>query len=139
MDTKILLQRILIGLLAFSWLSLTHAAESGKGELCAPFMDGKVEPTLLATMLDAAHDGNLYRINNDSSRVGFCVTSKFNEVKGDFREVQGGLVLAADTSADGHAMLVINTASLDTKGSMIESLIKSERFFLECFVLNRFA
>jgi polyisoprenoid-binding protein YceI len=129
MDTKILLQRILTVVLAISWVSLSHAADSGEGELCSPFMDGKVEPTLIASMLEAARDGNLYRINDDSSRVGFCVTSKFSEVKGDFQEVQGGLVLTPGTSADGQAMLVINTASLDTKGSLIESLIKSERFF----------
>jgi len=129
MDTKILLQRILIGLLAISWVSLSHAEQSGEGELCSPFMDGKVEPSLINAMLDAAQDGNLYRIENDTSRVGFCVTSMFNEVKGDFHEVQGGLVLTPTTSADGHAMLVINTASLDTKGDMIEALIKGERFF----------
>ena len=131
MDTKILLQRILIGLLAISWVSLSHAAESGEGELCSPFMDGKVEPSLIASMLDAAEDGNLYRIDDDSSRVGFCVTSMFNEVKGDFHEVQGGLVLTPtiEASADGQAMLVINTASLDTKGDMIEALIKGQRFF----------
>ena len=129
MDTKRLLPSVLALLLAFSGLSPSPAAESGEGELCAPFMDGKVEPTLLTTMLDAARDGNLYRINNDTSRVGFCVSSKFNEVKGDFHEVQGGLALTPTTSADGQAMLVINTASLDTKGSMIETLIKGERFF----------
>jgi len=129
MYTKQLLPSVLALFLAFSWLSPSTAAESGEGELCAPFMDGKVEPTLLTTMLDAARDGNLYRINNDTSRVGFCVSSKFNEVKGDFQEVQGGLALTPSTSADGHAMLVINTASLDTKGSLIETLIKGERFF----------
>ena len=131
MDTKILLQRILIGLLAISWVSLAHAAESGESELCSPFMDGKVEPSLLTTMLDAAEDGNLYRIDDDTSRVGFCVSSKFNEVKGDFRDVRGGLTLTATTasSGDGQAMIVINTASLDTNGDMIEALIKGERFF----------
>ena len=131
MDTKILLQQILAIFLAISGLSLSHAADSNEGDLCSPFMDGKVEPSLIATMLDAAQDGNLYRIDDDTSRVGFCVSSKFNEVKGDFHDVRGGLTLSATTatSGDGQALLVINTASLDTKGSMIEHLIKSERFF----------
>lgn len=131
MDTKILWQGILAVLLAISWLSHAQAADSDEGDLCSPFMDGKVEPSLIATMLDAAQDGNLYRIDDDTSRVGFCVSSKFNEVKGDFHDVRGGLTLSATTatSGDGQALLVINTASLDTKGSMIESLIKSERFF----------
>lgn len=131
MDTKILLQQILAIFLAISGLSLSHAADSNEGDLCSPFMDGKVDPSLIATMLDAAQDGNLYRIDDDTSRVGFCVSSKFNEVKGDFHDVRGGLTLSTttDTSGDGQALLVINTASLDTKGSMIEHLIKSERFF----------
>jgi len=131
MDTKILLQQILAIFLAISGLSLSHAADSNEGDLCSPFMDGKVEPSLIATMLDAAQDGNLYRIDDDTSRVGFCVSSKFNEVKGDFHDVRGGLTLSTTTatSGDGQALLVINTASLDTKGSMIEHLIKSERFF----------
>ena len=131
MDTKILLQQILAIFLAISGLSLSYAADSKEGDLCSPFMDGKVDPSLIATMLDAAQDGNLYRIDDDTSRVGFCVSSKFNEVKGDFHDVRGGLTLSATTatSGDGQALLVINTASLDTKGSMIEHLIKSERFF----------
>lgn len=131
MDTKILLQQILAIFLAISGLSLSHAADSNEGDLCSPFMDGKVDPSLIATMLDAAQDGNLYRIDDDTSRVGFCVSSKFNEVKGDFHDVRGGLTLSTTTatSGDGQALLVINTASLDTKGSMIEHLIKSERFF----------
>ena len=131
MDTKMLLQRILIGLLAISWVSLPHAAETAESELCSPFMDGKVEPSLINAMLDAAQDGNLYRIEDDTSRVGFCVTSMFNEVKGDFQDVRGGLTLAPTKtpSDDGQAMIVINTASLDTKGDMIETLIKGERFF----------
>jgi len=131
MDTKIRLQRILIGFLAIGWLSLSHAAGTDESELCSPFMDGKVEPSLIASMLDAAEDGNLYRIDDDTSRVGFCVTSMFNEVKGDFQDVRGGLTLAPTTapSGDGQAMIVINTASLDTKGDMIEALIKGERFF----------
>ena len=131
MDTKILLQQILAIFLAISGLSHSHAADSNEGDLCSPFMDGKVEPSLIATMLDAAQDGNLYRIDDDTSRVGFCVSSKFNEVKGDFHDVRGGLTLSTTTatSGDGQALLVINTASLDTKGSMIEHLIKSKRFF----------
>ena len=131
MDTNILLQQILAIFLAISGLSLSHASDSNEGDLCSPFMDGKVEPSLIATMLDAAQDGNLYRIDDDTSRVGFCVSSKFNEVKGDFHDVRGGLTLSntTATSGDGQALLVINTASLDTKGSMIEHLIKSERFF----------
>ena len=130
MDINILLRRILIVVMAVGWLSLAHA-NAGEVELCEPFKDGKVDTSLLNTMLDAARDGYLYRIESETSKVGFCVSSKFSEVKGDFQEVRGGLTLMPVSNASGaeQAMLVINTASLDTQGSVVESLIKGERFF----------
>ncbi|MEN8108432.1 MAG: YceI family protein [Pseudomonadota bacterium] len=130
MDINILLRRILIVVMAAGWFSLAHA-NVGEVELCEPFKDGKVDTSLINSMLDAARDGYLYRIEGETSKVGFCVSSKFSEVKGDFREVRGGLALMPASTVSGaeQAMLVINTASLDTQGSVVESLIKGERFF----------
>jgi len=135
MKTHILLRQILSVFIAVGWLSLAHAAGPDDSELCKPFKGGKVDASLLSTMLEAARDGYLYRIENDTSQVGFCVSSKFSMVKGHFHEFSGGLALApagARTGAPSNAeqaMIVINTASLDTDGSLIESLIKGERFF----------
>lgn len=99
--------------------------------LCAPFKDGKVDTTLVSSMLQAAQDGYLYRIRQDSSQVGFCVDSEFKRVEASFNDFSGGLALtpANWVKQDQQAMVVIRTASLDTRGSVIESLIKSERFF----------
>lgn len=118
--------------MAVSWLSLAQASDQVvENDLCTPFKDGKVDTSLLSTMLDAARDGYLYRIENDTSQVGFCVSSKFAEVKGHFHEFSGGLALPpGDAAANSdQAMIVINTASLDTDGSLVESIIKGERFF----------
>lgn len=130
MDIYILLKRILAIIMTVGWISLAHANADEDG-LCTPFKDGKVDASLLSTMLDAARDGHLYRIENDTSQVGFCVSSTFSEVKGDFREFSGGIALPRTGAASNsdQAMIVINTASLDTKGSLIENMIKSERFF----------
>ena len=116
--------------MAVGLLSLAPA-NADEDELCSPFRDGKVDTSLLSTMLDAARDGYLYRIEKDTSQVGFCVSSKFTEVKGHFHEFSGGIALppTGESANSDQAMIVINTASLDTDGSLIESMIKGERFF----------
>jgi polyisoprenoid-binding protein YceI len=130
MNTNILVKQILAIIMAVGWLSVAHA-DPVENDLCSPFKDGKVDTSLLSTMLDAARDGYLYRIENDTSQVGFCVSSKFSEVKGDFRKFSGGIALPPTGAASNsdQAMIVINTASLDTDGSLVEAMIKSERFF----------
>ena len=130
MHINILVKQVLGIIVAVGWLSLAHA-DPVENDLCSPFKDGKVDTSLLSTMLDAARNGYLYRIENETSQVGFCVSSKFSEVKGDFHKFSGGLALppAGATSNRDQAMIVINTASLDTDGSLVEAMIKSERFF----------
>jgi polyisoprenoid-binding protein YceI len=121
---------LLLGALAFGSLPASHAA-TGETGLCAPFMHGKVDTSLVSSMLEAAKDGYLYRIRKDSSRVGFCVDSEFKRVEAAFRDFNGGVALvpADGVKPDQQAMMVIRTASLDTRGSVLEHLIKSESFF----------
>jgi polyisoprenoid-binding protein YceI len=81
-------------------------------------------------MRTAAKGGHLYRIQPDTSRVGFCVDSQFSVVKAEFKDFQGGMTLWPDHPGDKEqAMVLVKTASLDTGGSMIEYMLKSERFF----------
>ena len=120
------LQRLLLTAL------LLFNAGPGQAEdidLCAPFMDGKVNESLLATMLSAAEKGHLYRIRKETSRVGFCVGSQLAEIEGVFREFQGGLTLGPQAYSNGQTMVAIRADSVDTKGTLIESLIKGENFF----------
>jgi polyisoprenoid-binding protein YceI len=130
MNINILLKQTLAIIMAVGWLSLAHA-NPVENDLCSPFRDGKVDTSLLSTMLDAARDGYLYRIESSTSQVGFCVSSKFSRVKGHFHEFSGGIALppTGATANSDQAMIVINTGSLDTDGSLVEAMIKSERFF----------
>jgi polyisoprenoid-binding protein YceI len=120
----------LMGVMALGWLPAVEAGTESSG-LCAPFKDGKVDSTLVTSMLEAAKDGYLYRIDKDSSRVGFCVNSEFSRVQGAFHDFSGGVALtpAKWVARDQQAMVVIRTDSLDTSGSIVENLIKSKRFF----------
>jgi polyisoprenoid-binding protein YceI len=98
-------------------------------DICAPFMDGKVDESLLEAMLSAANDGHLYRIQQSSSRVGFCVDTRLARIEGDFRHFQGGMALTAGDSTDGQTMVLIRADSLDTEGAIIKKMLKSEDFF----------
>jgi polyisoprenoid-binding protein YceI len=115
--------------LAAMLMAGTGLALAEEGEICSPFRDGVVDESLIATMLSAANDGHLYRIQQESSRVGFCVDSKLSRVEGHFNDFQGGMTLNAGDNANGQTMVLIKTASLDTEGSIIEGMLKSEGFF----------
>ena len=123
--TKVFKQIVLAAMLVTS----AGMAPAEEAELCSPFRDGMVDESLLATMLSAANDGHLYRIQHDSSQVGFCVDSKLSRVKGDFKDFQGGITLNSGDNGNGQTMVLIKAASLDTKGSVIEGMLKSESFF----------
>ncbi len=121
------LLRTLTLLGAILLLPVSSFAEDG--ELCAPFMDGKVDESLLATMLSAAKEGHLYRIDKDTSSVGFCVDSQLARIEGEFKEFQGGMALNPVARKDGQTLVAIRTASVETKSAFIKSMIKGENFF----------
>src|SRR5512134_2261511 len=79
---------------------------AGEGDVCAPFKDGKVDESVLDTMLKAAEVGRLYRIDAASSKVGFCVNSQFRRVEGDFREFQGGMALSREGAGEAQTLVV---------------------------------
>ena len=123
--TRLLRLTTLFGLM--SLLAMPGYAEDS--ELCAPFRDGKVDESLLATMLSAAKTGHLYRIDRDTSSVGFCVDSQLARIEGKFSEFQGGMALNPVAKTDGQTLVVIKTASVETRSAFIKSMVKGENFF----------
>jgi polyisoprenoid-binding protein YceI len=119
-------------LIFLGWVLLSAGlqGQAAEEELCAPFLNGKVDLSRVDAMRAAAKGGHLYRIQPETSRVGFCVDSEFALVKAEFKDFQGGLTLWPDHPVNKEqAMVLVRTASLDTGGSMIENLLKGERFF----------
>jgi polyisoprenoid-binding protein YceI len=115
-----------IGLL----LSLLSASALAEGDVCAPFKDGVVAESIISKMLAAADNGHLYQIDPATSKVGFCVNSPVGLVEGEFKDFSGGLTFLQENIAqDEHALVKVNTASLETKGTFIESLLKGKKFF----------
>lgn len=117
-------------LLCLLMISSAGQAFAENDDLCAPFRDGRIDQSMLANMLTAAETGHLFRINTSTSRVGFCVDSQFALVKAEFQDFQGGMSLWLNQPGHNEqAVVLIRTASLDTQGSIIESILKGERFF----------
>ena len=114
-------------------------------EPCTPFEDGRVDAELLATMREAAREGRMYRVDAETSRVGFCVRHfPFQEFRGEFRNLVGGLALPPDPGQYGHALLLIHSASLISENSDLvplvigHSFIDAERYPEILFVGRRF-
>ena len=126
MNMRKLFKQIVVTL---TLLTSTGLAQAEEAEVCSPFMDGVVNHSSLASMLSAATDGHLYRIQQESSRVGFCVDSKLSRIEGNFRDFQGGMVLNSGDNGNGQTMILIRTDTLDTEGAVIKSIIKGESFF----------
>ena len=114
--------------LAISTVSMSANAmqTADSDELCSPFENTVVEKSLIASMLKAANDGYLYRINPESSKMGFCVDSTVGRVHGEFEKFNGGIALEGSTN---QTMVKVDLDSLETDGVFFESIIKGESFF----------
>jgi len=126
MDMTKLIKRIALAVSLLTGASLASAEEA---DVCSPFRDGKVDESLLATMLSAADDGHLFRIQQQSSQVGFCVNSKLSRIEGLFTEFKGGIALDPDENGTGQTVVLIKANSIDTEGKIVENMIKGESFF----------
>ena len=102
------------------------SAYAGDTNLCRPFKNAEIDQSLIATMLEAAKDGYLYQIKDNSSKMGFCVESSIGVVKGSFQNFQGGIALKDEET---QAMLSIDVDSLETNALFIKNLLKSDEFF----------
>ena len=103
--------------------------EGKDGRICAPFRDGIVDPVIVNSMLQAAKDGDLYRIKPKSSMVGFCIESCIGRLEAEFKGIQGGLALRRKVWGDESQMLVmVDTNSLEMEEEFIKYILKSESF-----------
>ena len=123
---RFLIRLLLTTLLLISAISTTVAADQ---QLCTPFHNGKVKQSVIATMHKAAKIGHLYRIQPATSEVGFCIDSKFQQIKGSFKEIKGAIALEPSADNNGQALLAIKTSSVSTSSSLVQNVIKSETFF----------
>jgi len=120
---------ILLILLSITFPVIAHDTEEKYDRVCAPFRGGVVDPAIVDSMLQAAKEGNLYRIQANSSRVGFCVDSSIGRFEAEFKGIQGGLALRRKVWGDESQMLVmVDTNSLEMEEDFVKHMLKSESF-----------
>jgi polyisoprenoid-binding protein YceI len=119
----------LAGMLLVNALSGVAVAASAAGKSCSLFENGKIEKSVLATLLNAAKNGHMYRVQTSTSQIRFCVDSKIKNVEGSFKDVRGGIALNQKQTDGEQAVIVINTKSLETGSSLVKNVIEGEDFF----------
>ncbi|MCK5661978.1 MAG: YceI family protein [Thiotrichaceae bacterium] len=116
-------QLTLLGVMLFAPISAFS-----EEDVCAPLKDAQIDNNVLAVMLKAADDGDLYRIQPGSSKMGFCINSPVGKVEAQFRTFNGGIALK-DNDPKGRAVVTIDVGSLETSSGIVEAMLKSESFF----------
>ena len=126
----------LISVLSLSLLPGLSAAndialqDDSSDELCMPFMQRDLYPSTVQHMLDAASKGNLYRVEPTSSTMGFCLDSAIGLIEGEFKNFRGGFTLQKEAAGTtGQVMMMVETASLEAPGFMVENLLQGDGFF----------
>ena len=119
-----LLKPALLGLM----LALSLSVQAEDATLCAPFKNAQIDQSKLKMMINAAKDGDLYRIKPDSSKMGFCVNSPLGVIQAEFRDFKGGLALK-EANTQGRVMVNIAVDSLKVDSAIIGAMLKSESFF----------
>ncbi len=80
-------------------------------------------------MRKAAHDGRLYRVLPGNSKVGFCVRYfPFQEFRGEFTNLVGGLTLPPDMKQHGQALLLIHTTGMESSNPDLDPLVEGHEF-----------
>ena len=98
-------------------------------EPCAPFEGGLVKQEILDAMRAAGDQGRLYRVVPGASRVGFCVRHfPFQELRGEFTNIVGGLALPPAEEQHGQALLLIHTAEMEASNNDLLPLLRSHEF-----------
>lgn len=118
---------LLLLIISLSAFALQSTEDDGR--LCAPFRGGVVDPAIVNSMLQAAAENRLYRIQQKSSNVGFCVDSVIGRVEAEFKGVQGGLALRREVWGDESQILVmVDSHSLAMDECFVKSMLESEHF-----------
>jgi polyisoprenoid-binding protein YceI len=115
--------------LALSTLLVAATGTAAATEPCTPFEDKRVDAELLAEMRVAAKEGRMYRVATGNSRVGFCVRHfPFQEFRGEFINLVGGLALPPAPDEHGRALLLIHTTSMEFSNPDLEYIVRGHQF-----------
>jgi len=111
------------------WLLFSSPA-SALDLQCELVKNSQIEPAVIATMIEAANNGYLYRVDTDASNVSFQVNHfPFSTIEGIFYEFQGGMSMPVETEQSRQALFVIKVSSMATGDQELDDYLKSPAFF----------
>lgn len=85
---------------------------------------------IIASMLEAANKGYLYRVEADTSNVVFKVNHfPFSTVEGRFNKFEGGMAMPEGMTQTRQALFIIKVDSVATGDDELNDYIKSSAFF----------
>ena len=88
-----------------------------------------MDSSVVQHMLDAASKGQLYQIQPDTSRIGFCIDSPIGLIEGDFKQFQGGFTMEQQASnTEGKALFRVETDSVEVPNSLVRRMLEGESF-----------
>ncbi len=97
---------------------------------CNLATNDQINPEIIASMVDAANRGYLYRVDTNTSDVEFQVNHfPFSSVEGHFNSFQGGLTLPAEADQSRQALFLIKVDSVATGDDDLDDYLKSSVFF----------
>jgi polyisoprenoid-binding protein YceI len=121
--------RISVGYLVSLWLLFAQPA-SAMDLQCNLAESSHINPSILNTMLAAAHKGYLYRVDTSISNVAFQVNHfPFSSVKGHFKDFDGGLALPVEADQSRQVLFFIKVDSMATGDHEMDDYLKSTVFF----------
>lgn len=97
---------------------------------CKLVENSQIEPAIIATMIEAANNGYLYRVDTNASNISFQVNHfPFSTIEGIFYEFQGGMSMPVETEQSRQALFVIKVSSMATGDQELDDYLKSPVFF----------
>jgi polyisoprenoid-binding protein YceI len=119
------------------WLLLTCSVRtaadvttSATNLQCNLAENSRIEPAVIAAMIEAADKGYLYRIDTTTSHITFQVNHfPFSSVEGHFNNFQGGVTLPVDANLYRQALFLIKADSVTTGDDELDEYLKSAVFF----------
>lgn len=121
MNSGNLFIRLLLAILLLCVLSGTAAADH--------YHNGKIKQSALTAMLEASKIGHLYLVQPATSKIGFCIDSKFKHVEGEFEDIKGGFTMESTGNNNCRVLLTIRSDSVTTSSPLVDHVIKSDTFF----------
>lgn len=97
---------------------------------CDAIEKSNINPRIIASMLEAANRGQLYRVDSDTSNIAFKVKHfPFSTIDGSFQEFDGALTMTEENHQSRQALFLIKVDSIATGDRELDDYLKSSAFF----------